>query len=558
MNPRLNLSKASFLRNFWVIFLTISFSGFSLAQDSTGWTSYVDLIYTDEYSMPLPKLAQCTAEAPDPLTALECYHNLEIIDGKAFEDCEADEFGDCGIRYGYPTPFWPEYLGEVVEDVYQEIYNRYYSNVWEYAFWELLPCGTGLVCEPTCVKRAIENILFHAYGSLNTVYWKEILIASLYYMNSNLWYSIPFPTLGGIVIPVFSYYPKPKQYELYADSIDALDPLDRGVPYTFTSPAYPNERVPIILPEIETRQGYPGLYFFEQLKGKLKAASLLEYMQFGFSTLFEAYGDTFTMHVFPLPCVFDLPIPDTKRAFTQWKTIPEGYEIPHTEDLPWVPSASVTDPVGNINLIGELLQDMLTASVEVPPPLDLVTPPPVTSATPVESLFVCPPLILADLATIDVLDNTALPKLPDRPSNNNLLIQALQYLLQNKMLAQYTDKLIGLVQTIGTLFDELGITGLLDENTRQALAFIQGKGNLPITGGLDLGTIGSLVSISCEGDEGGNVLALQSALNAKGFNLTQSGVFDAATKAAVMAFQEQTGLRVTGIADTSTWLALFS
>jgi hypothetical protein len=528
-----------------------------ITPKSLGWTSYVDLVYTDQYSTPMPKLAECTAQAGDPLTGLECFHNLEIIDGEAFEECEADEFGECGIRYGYPTPFWPEYLGEVVEDVYEEIYNRYYANVWEYAALQYLACYLS-GCNPACLLQAKANVLRHAYGSLNTVYWKEILIASLYYMNSNLWYSIPFPTLGGIAIPVFSYYPKPEQYERYAASIDLLDPLDRGIPYTFTSPAYPNERVPIILPSVETRQGYPGLYFFEKLKGKLKAASLLEYQQFGFSTLFLAYGDTFTMHVFPLPCEFDLPIPNTKRAFTKWKTIPEGYEIPHTEDTPWVPITSVADPGELFELIPELLQDMLAASVEVPPPLDLVTRPPTTSTTPVESLFVCPPLTLADLATIDVLDNTELPELPDGTGDNSLLIQAIQYLLQNSLLAKYTDKLISILQTLGPLFEELGITGLLDEQTRQALAFIQGKGNLPITGGLDLETLGSLVSISCEGDEGNTVLALQSALRAAGFNVELTGIFDGATGAALTAFQEQAGLRVTGIADTNTWLALFA
>ncbi len=562
MNPKLH--RSHFFLKLCMTFLAMLLSGssflasYSFAQDSTGWTSYVDLIYTSEYSVPLPKLAQCTAAAPDALTALECYHNLEIIDGAAFTDCKADEFGECGLRYGYPTPFWPEYLGEVVEDVYQEIYNRYYANVWEYAALQYLACYLS-GCNPACLLKAKANVLFHAYGSLNTVYWKEILTASLYYMNTNLWFNLPFPTLGGIVIPIFSYDPKPEQYEVYAASIDALDPLDRGVPYTFTSPGYPNERVPILLPSVETKQGYPGLYFFEQLKGKLKAASLLEYQQFGFSTLFEAYGDTFTMNVWPLPCIFNLPIPDVKRAFTKWETIPEGYEIPHTQYTPWVPLTTVTDPSKLLELIPSLLGAMVTASLEVPPPLDLVVPPPTTSATPVESLFICDPLTLKDLATIDVLENTELPKLPQvLGSSDSLTIQAVQYLLKNNMLAKYDGKLPGLTPVLGNLFDELDITGLLDEQTREALAFIQGKANLPITGGLDLGTLGSLVSVSCEGDTGDGVLALQSLLQAAGFNVGLTGVFDAATKAAVTAFQQQQGLKVDGYAGVSTWLALLA
>jgi peptidoglycan hydrolase-like protein with peptidoglycan-binding domain len=51
---------------------------------------------------------------------------------------------------------------------------------------------------------------------------------------------------------------------------------------------------------------------------------------------------------------------------------------------------------------------------------------------------------------------------------------------------------------------------------------------------------------------------IQSALRAAGFNVELTGIFDGATGAALTAFQEQAGLRVTGIADTNTWLALFA
>lgn len=59
------------------------------------------------------------------------------------------------------------------------------------------------------------------------------------------------------------------------------------------------------------------------------------------------------------------------------------------------------------------------------------------------------------------------------------------------------------------------------------------------------------------GDEGPVVSAAQLALAALGFDVgSVNGIFDDATAAAVMSFQENQGLAVTGSVDDETWAAL--
>jgi peptidoglycan hydrolase-like protein with peptidoglycan-binding domain len=59
-----------------------------------------------------------------------------------------------------------------------------------------------------------------------------------------------------------------------------------------------------------------------------------------------------------------------------------------------------------------------------------------------------------------------------------------------------------------------------------------------------------------QGDSGDAVTELQQLLNAKGINIAIDGVFGAATRAAVVQFQQQNSLVADGIVGTQTWQAL--
>lgn len=59
-----------------------------------------------------------------------------------------------------------------------------------------------------------------------------------------------------------------------------------------------------------------------------------------------------------------------------------------------------------------------------------------------------------------------------------------------------------------------------------------------------------------QGDFGAAVTKLQQLLNAKGANIAVDGDFGDATRAAVVQFQQQSGLAVDGIVGLQTWQAL--
>jgi peptidoglycan hydrolase-like protein with peptidoglycan-binding domain len=59
-----------------------------------------------------------------------------------------------------------------------------------------------------------------------------------------------------------------------------------------------------------------------------------------------------------------------------------------------------------------------------------------------------------------------------------------------------------------------------------------------------------------QGDSGAAVTKLQQLLNAKGINIAVDGIFGNATRAAVVQFQQQSGLVADGIVGPQTWQAL--
>ena len=60
------------------------------------------------------------------------------------------------------------------------------------------------------------------------------------------------------------------------------------------------------------------------------------------------------------------------------------------------------------------------------------------------------------------------------------------------------------------------------------------------------------------GSTGSAVRQLQSALNQKGYQLSEDGIFGAKTRAAVRDYQKKNGLLLDGIAGSQTWNHLMS
>jgi peptidoglycan hydrolase-like protein with peptidoglycan-binding domain len=67
---------------------------------------------------------------------------------------------------------------------------------------------------------------------------------------------------------------------------------------------------------------------------------------------------------------------------------------------------------------------------------------------------------------------------------------------------------------------------------------------------------GSAEVLYKRGDMGLDVLKAQEALNSSGLYCVIDGTFDASTEAAIMNFQGNKGLEMTGKIDTITWQAL--
>lgn len=526
-----------------VIRTTISIIFFTLAWvNAQGSTSFVDLVAGEGYTTPASLLPQCLAEAPDAVTALECYHNLEVVDEAAMAACQGQSLATCSERVAYPVPFYPEELAETVDDTYEKIYDRYYANVWKYAFGELLKCNL-LFCNGGCVAQAIQNIARHAYGSLNTVYWLEIFEASLHYMPATLWYNLPFPDYGAIILPIFSLEPKLEQYAAYAQRLDALaNGQGRGNAYTFAAPLFDNQIVPF--EQNERQPGLPGLPQFEFLKNNLEPATLLEYQQFGFLSVFEAYGDRKMVVVSPLPCIAALPLPAVRLASTQTITVAEGYPLPRTEETPWVPSA-VGSAVSGLEISAFLTLDP--------------TPPPVTSDKPLRTILTCPPATLDDLATVDIQGNLPESLFGTLASGaSGAPVTALQYLLRGDLLKQFDPVMLEQAKAIGLNIQDISVDGNFTALTEKAIRRVQGLANLDVTGIVGDDTFLSLIGSTCEGDEGDSVFALQTLLNGLGYDLTPDGLFSAATTAAVQDFQKGLGLIPNGVVNTRTWAALFS
>ena len=299
-----------------------------------GVLSFVDLDPT-----PPELFEDCLSYAPDGVGILECTTGVEIVDEEKRVAC-LNQGGNCE-RYAFNIPMYPDKLGLTVEKVYKELWDRYVEDVNEYAKDKMKEAGCWAAAYPTTV---LSQVILYAHTEAAVRYWKEVFIASLYYMPASLWWHSPFPGDGGVFVPSYSLLPKPQLYEDLAASNEA---------YFFQPPAFPG--APVEIDESDLAEGWPGLYSKEMLKqsffdSKQTIPTALEYNQFGHASFFRAYGRR-SMKVFvvfeptciPPPLgksplgVF--PVPFIPRADTEWLSVAEGYPFDNG-DLSgdyWVP-----------------------------------------------------------------------------------------------------------------------------------------------------------------------------------------------------------------------------
>ena len=184
-----------------------------------------------------------------------------------------------------------------------------------------------------------------AYTDYLPEYWASVYESLAANAPFALFWQSALPDEGAVIAPVFSSTPKPEQY---ADLVEE----PRDAPYYFQEPLFPNLPTPYLPDELD--EAYGGITELEARKRTLHPATLLEYQQFGFVSIFEVYGEfrlevlfklergpyLFTACLVPYP-PFILPVPlpvpapvYAPRAFTDWPSVPEGYGIPRVKGQP--------------------------------------------------------------------------------------------------------------------------------------------------------------------------------------------------------------------------------
>lgn len=105
----------------------------------------------------------------------------------------------------------------------------------------------------------------------------------------------------------------------------------------------------------------------------------------------------------------------------------------------------------------------------------------------------------------------------------------------------------------------IGVTGIFDGPTVAAVQAFQAERGLPVNGQVASVTWSALVVRLEAGSSGEAVTGIQRLLNEKRrTKLPLTGTYDAATEAAVAAFQAHARAVVTGVADAGTWRLLLA
>ena len=295
------------------------------------------------------QFASCLELEPDPRA---CYPNLATIHLDAFEACIGQSLLNCDHKVVYPVPFEPiaktDMITEDIDVAWESFVNKTIDEVSQ-EINALPPCWLPTPCPPkinwNCVMQRVSQALQTAYAEFLPAYWAEVYQSIGSHALLALHWRSAYPNDGAIIIPVFTLEPKPNQYQ-------ALVEEPRDAAYYFQPPLFPRVSVPYIPDELNALRG--GITELEERKRQLEPATLLEYQQFGFASVFEVYGEVWfgvlfqvvrgpylvTACLIPVP-PFIIPVPVAvptpvvvPRAFTDIASIPEGYEIGRVKGMP--------------------------------------------------------------------------------------------------------------------------------------------------------------------------------------------------------------------------------
>lgn len=101
------------------------------------------------------------------------------------------------------------------------------------------------------------------------------------------------------------------------------------------------------------------------------------------------------------------------------------------------------------------------------------------------------------------------------------------------------------------------VDGIYGRATAASVARFQKASRLPATGVMTARTYLRLAPIVSRGDRGREVRAVQRLLGTMGQRVRVDGVFEAKTRAAVLALQKEAGLVRDGVVGPETWFILF-
>ena len=324
------------------LFLLALFAFAFAQEEAVGIVSYVDI---EGGGL---RVGDCLGEESDPRV---CVPNIEVIHVEAFSACRGNLSG-CEEKAAYSVPFISEEAGTDIEEDINEAWETFVDKTIDEVSSEinkLPPCWLPTPCPPQvnweCVASRLATAIETAYTDYLPEYWASVYESIAANAPFALHWRSALPDDGAVIAPMFSLTPKPEQYA-------GLVQEPRDPAYYFQGPTFP--RFPVPYQPNELNEGYGGITELEVRKRQLEPATLLEYQQFGFVSIFEVYGEfrlevlfkllrgpyLYTACLIPAPPFIvpvPLPVPApvyVPRAFTDWPSVPEGYGIPRVKGQP--------------------------------------------------------------------------------------------------------------------------------------------------------------------------------------------------------------------------------